>query len=151
MQTYLVFYIVAGLLLVTEAFTPGLFIFIAFALGTLIAGVVDQFTSLPFVALLAIDLAVSLLALFLVRPILKSIIKVPSELNPSEFGSYSEKLIGREAMVFKAITNAELGVVKLIDFDETWLAKSSSGDEIGQGTAVKIEKLEGNHLIVSAL
>ena len=149
MQTYLIFYIIAGLLLVTEAFSPGIFIFICFAIGTLAAGIVDQFTAVPLLGLLGIDLVVSVLCLFLVRPILKAILKVPAETNPGEFGNYSEKLIGREAMVFKPITDTEMGAVKLIDFDETWLAKSVNGKEIGQGSKVIVEKLDGNHLIVS--
>ena len=38
MESYLVWYISAGLLLITEAFTPGLFLFICFALAAFITG-----------------------------------------------------------------------------------------------------------------
>ena len=149
MASYLIFYIIAGLLLVIEAFTPGVFLFICFAVATAFTGLVDQFTKLDITYLLGIDLILSVLALFLVRPVLKTIIKIPHE-GDSNYGPYSEKLIGREAMVFKIIKKAEPGVVKLLDFDETWLAKSLDGSELPQGITVKIEKIEGNHLIVSA-
>lgn len=148
MESHLVFYIIAGLLLITEAFTPGTFLFICFAVATAMTGLVDQLTDLTLVPLLAVDLVLSLMMLFFIRPILKTIIKIPHEGDPN-FGSYSEKLVGREAMVFKEIKKTETGVVKLLDFDETWLAKSSDGSEIGHGVTVKIEKVDGNHLIVS--
>jgi membrane protein implicated in regulation of membrane protease activity len=77
------------------------------------------------------------------------VVKIPAERDPHNYGSYAERLIGREAMVFKTITKMEPGVVKLLDFDETWLANSANGSEIGQGTSVKIVRLDGNHLVVS--
>ncbi|MCE2928232.1 MAG: NfeD family protein [Candidatus Caenarcaniphilales bacterium] len=140
------FYIFAGLLLLVEAFTPGTFIFICFALACFITGALDQFTSLNLLNLLTIDFVLSLMILFLIRPVLKRIIKIPADLHPDKYGSYPEKLLGKDAMVFKAISKTEMGVVKLLDFDETWLAKSSQ--EIGLGTSVKIIGMEGNHLIV---
>lgn len=149
MESYLVFYILAGVLLVVEAFTPGTFIFICFAFGTLIAGVVDQFSSMNFTGLMSVNLGVSLVALFLIRPFLKLIIKSPAELDPKNYGNYPEKLVGREAMVFKTLGVHELGLVKLYDFDETWLAKSSDGKEIGQGSTVVIKGVEANHLLVA--
>lgn len=148
MESHLVFYIIAGLLLITEAFTPGTFLFICFAIATAITGLVDQFTSLDLVWLLGIDLTLSVLFLFFIRPILKTIIKIPHEGDPN-YGSYAEKLVGREAMVFKEIKKAEPGVVKLLDFDETWLAKSADGSTLAQGLTVKIQSIDGNHLIVS--
>ncbi len=149
METHLVFYIVAGLLLVTEAFTPGIFIFICFALATAIAGLIDQFTDLTLTPLLGITLGLSIAFLFLVRPFLQMVVKIPNQIQ-EESKNYAEKLIGREAMVFKAIAEFEPGVVKLIDFDETWLAKTSDKKAIGEGSAVVVDKIDGNHLIVSS-
>ena len=150
METHLVFYLIAGLLLVTEAFTPGIFIFICFAIGVAIAGLVDQFTELTLTPLLGIALGASVLLLFLVRPFLKIAIKIPDQ-SKEEGKSYSEKLVGKEAMVFKSISEFEPGVVKLVDYDETWLAKSCDKTTIGQGTAVVIEAIDGNHLYVRPL
>ncbi len=150
MQSFLLFYIIAGSLLILEAFTPGLFIFICFAFATTLTGLVDQFTNFDFKVLLGIDLALSLFSLFTVRPLLKLIIKIPKP-APGEFGSHSDKLVGKEAMVFKSIAGREPGVVKLFDIDETWLAKSQDASDIGQGSTVKITGLEGNHLIVTSV
>ncbi len=151
MALHLVFYIIAGSLLLIEAFTPGTFIFICFAIAALITGLLIQFIQLDFTWALTVDLILSVICLFLVRPFLKMVVKIPAETDPQQYGTYAQRLIGREAMVFKAITKAEPGVVKLLDFDETWLANSLDGSEIGQGTTVKIEKLEGNHLVVKSI
>jgi membrane protein implicated in regulation of membrane protease activity len=151
MESYLVFYILAGVLLVVEAFTPGTFLFICFAFGVAITGFVDQFTNWNFTYLMGVNLGASLLALFLLRPFLRLIIKTPAQLDPQNYGSYPEKLLNREAMVFKPIGQHELGLVKLYDFDETWLAKSASGVEIGQGTTVIIKGMEANHLVVEPI
>jgi membrane protein implicated in regulation of membrane protease activity len=148
MESYLVFYILAGVLLVIEAFTPGTFLFICFAFGVAVMGLCDQFTNFNFTYLMAVNLGASLMALLLLRPFLKLIIKSPAQLDPKNYGSYPEKLINREAMVFKAIVGHEMGLVKLYDFDETWLAKSASGKDIGQGSTVVIKGMEANHLLV---
>ena len=146
MELHLIFYLIAGLLLVTEAFTPGIFIFICFALAQAATGLAAQFTTWDLTMLLGFDLGVSLASLFLVRPLLQMMIKIP---NLEESQPYAQKLIGKEAMVFKPITKFEPGVVKLLDFDETWLAKSSVDEDIGQGSGVVIDKIDGNHLFVS--
>lgn len=148
MDSFLLWYIVAGSLLIFEAFTPGIFLFICFAVATVITGLVDQFTDFDFKVLLGLDLVLSLVALFTVRPLLKLLIKIPKQ-DQGEFGSYSEKLVGKEGMVFKAIGGHEPGAVKLFDIDETWLAKSHDGSVIGQGSTVKIVEVDGNHLIVA--
>lgn len=148
MPLHLLHYVIAGLLLLMEAFSPGTFLFICFALAAAITGGIEHFADLGLKVDLAIDLALSVLFLLTVRPFLKSVVKIPAEQDPRNYGSYSEKLIGREAMVFKSISKSELGLVKLLDFDETWLAKPSAGETIGQGATVVIEKIDGNHLIV---
>ena len=149
MPLHLLLYVIAGVLLLVEAFTPGTFIFVCFAVASFITGLVAQFTPIDITWLLALDLVLSVLCLFIVRPLLQMVVKIPADHDPRNFGTYAEKLIGREAMVFKTITKAEPGVVKLLDFDETWLANSVDGSEIGQGTSVKIVRLDGNHLVVS--
>ncbi len=151
MPLHLLLYVIAGLLLLIEAFTPGTFIFVCFAVASFITGLVVNFIQIDITWVLALDLVLSVVCLLTVRPLLKMVVKIPAESDPHNYGSYAEKLIGREAMVFKTITKMEPGVVKLLDFDETWLANSVDGSEIGQGCSVKIEKLDGNHLIVKAI
>jgi len=150
MEAYLIWYMVAGSLLVLEAFTPGMFLFICFALAAVLAGLSTQlaFMAKALITIqsqLGVFLAASLLFLFLLKPILKSIIKIPN----SSQGLYPQRLVGQEAMVFKLISHSEMGAVKLLDSDETWLAKSVDGTEIGQGSVVTIRAIEANHLIVS--
>lgn len=147
MESHLIWYIIAGFLLLAEAFTPGMFIFICFAIATLICGVLDQVFVLDIKVLLAIDLVLSLALLVFVKPILKTIIKMPK----SSETLYANKLVGHEAMVFKPISKNETGMVKLLDIDETWLAKSKDGSEIGQGTTVKVVEVDGTHLVVECI
>ena len=149
MPLHLVHYIIAGSLLLIEAFSPGTFLFVCFALATALTGAIEHYAHLGLQVDLALDLGLSVFFLFTVRPFLKAVVKVPAEQDPRNYGSYTEKLMGREGMVFKAITKVEAGLVKLLDFDETWLAKSEDGSEIGQGSAVIIKQIEGNHLVVS--
>ncbi len=149
MEAYLIWYMFAGALLVLEAFSPGLFIFVCFALGAILAGLSTQLAFMAKAGFsiqsqLGFFLASSLVFLFFVKPILKSIIKIP---NSAE-GLYPQRLIGQEAMVFKTISSSEMGAVRLLDSDETWLAKSANGVEIGQGSTVTIKAIEANHLIV---
>lgn len=147
MESYLVLYVIAGLLLMLEAFTPGLFIFICFAAATAISGAIDHFTELSFTWVLVIDLVLSVIFIIALQPILRRVIKLPV----LEGTAYPGNLIGQEAMVFKIITKTEPGAVKLYDIDETWLAKSEDGSDIGIGTTVEVRNIEGNHLIVKPL
>lgn len=148
MPLHLIHYLLAGLLLLLEAFSPGTFLFICFALAAFVTGALEHIGHFGLTVDLALDLALSVIFLFTVRPFLKTVIKIPAQLDPHNYGNYSEKLIGREAMVFKPISKMEPGVVKLLDFDETWLAKSQDGLPIGQGATVVIKEIEGNHLVV---
>ncbi len=149
MEAYLIWYMFAGVLLVLEAFSPGIFIFVCFALGALLAGLSQQLAvmaaaSLSIQSQLGVFLGFSVVCLFFIKPILKTIIKMPD----GAAGHYPNNLIGKEAMVFKAISHSEMGAVRPLDSDETWLAKSADGRDIGQGTTVMIQAIESNHLVV---
>ena len=146
MESYLVWYISAGLLLITEAFTPGLFLFICFALAAFITGFIDQVSNLNTEWLLGIALILSTLLLFTLKPLLAKIIRLP-QVDEGLYGDYARSLVGQEAMVFKEITR-EPGLVKLYDYDETWLAKSADGSEIGIGACVIVKEVTGNSLVV---
>ena len=152
MEAYLLWYMFAGLLLVLEAFSPGMFLFVCFALGALLAGLSQQLAIMSAATLslqsqLGVFLAATVMALLFIKPILKTIIKIPN----SAAGLYPNNLIGKEALVFKAISHSEMGAVRPIDTDETWLAKSVNGVDIAQGTMVTIKSIEANHLLVSSL
>ncbi len=148
MTAYLLWYMLAGLLLILEAFSPGLFIFVCFAFGALFAGLSQQLAllaqaTMSVQAQLGTFLVASVAALLFIKPILKAIIKIPK----GEDSLYANRLVGKEAMVFKAISHGEMGGVRLLDSDETWLAKSDT--DIAQGAMVKILGVEENHLLVA--
>jgi membrane protein implicated in regulation of membrane protease activity len=140
-----IWYILAGLLMLAEAFTPRLFIFICLAVSSLIIGVIDQLSSMNFYVLLLIFIAITTILVFTLRPVLKFIVKVPENKNSNS------DLIGKEAMVFKPITETELGTIKVFDFDAVVLAKNLKGEFIGQGTTVKIIQKDGDIAIVECL
>jgi membrane protein implicated in regulation of membrane protease activity len=145
MDSTSIWYIVAGLLMLAEAFTPRLFIFICLAVSSLVMGIIDQLSGMNFYVLILIFIAITTILVFTLRPALKFIVKIPENRNSNT------DVIGKEAMVFKAITETELGTIKLFDFDAVLLAKSLKGEFIGQGTTVKIIQKDGDIAIVECL
>jgi membrane protein implicated in regulation of membrane protease activity len=145
MDSTSIWYIVAGLLMLAEAFTPRLFIFICLAVSSLVIGIIDQLSTMNFYVLILIFIATTAILVVTLRPALKFIVKIPENKNSST------DVIGKEAMVFKAITETELGTIKLFDFDAVLLAKSLKGEFIGQGTTVKIIQKDGDIAIVECL
>lgn len=137
------FYILAGLLFLCEAFSPGLFVFVSFALASVIAGLFFACVNSNLFFALLINLLFGILFLYTVRPLLKMFLKIPFEKNFKK-----NHLIGQEAMVFQTISKKQLGLVKVLDFDETWLAESINGEEIGQGSTVTIKSIKDNRLLV---
>ena len=145
MDSTSIWYIVAGLLMLAEAFTPRLFIFICLAVSSLAIGIIDQLSGMNFYVLLLIFIAITTTLVFTLRPALKFIVKIPENRNSNT------DVIGKEAMVFKAISETEPGTIKLFDFDAVLLAKSLKGEFIGQGTTVKIIQEDGDIAIVECL
>jgi len=144
MDSASIWYIIAGLLMLAEAFTPRLFIFVCLALSSLVTAVIDQLSGTNVYVLLLCFAALAAILSFTLRPVLKFIIKTPEEASDN-------KCVGKEAMVFKPITDTELGTIKIFDFDEVLLAKSLKGEFIGQGTTVKIIRKDGDIAIVECL
>jgi len=145
MDSTSIWYIVAGLLMLAEAFTPRLFIFICLAVSSLVIGIIDQLSTMNLYVLILIFIGTTAILVFTLRPALKFIIKIPENKNSDT------NLIGKEAMVFKPITETELGTIKVFDFDAVLLAKSLIGEFIGQGTTVKIIQQDGDVAIVECL
>ena len=133
--------------MIIEAFVPGLFIFICFAAAALVTGLIDQMTDFSLEFLLGIDLLLSVIFLLLLKPFLQRIIKMPAQ--SGSYNSYPFRLEGQEGMIFKSIVGGQTGAVKLLDVDETWLAKSENHSDIGHGTSIVVLRVEGNHLIVA--
>jgi membrane protein implicated in regulation of membrane protease activity len=59
MPLHLLLYVIAGSLLLVEAFTPGTFIFVCFAVATFITGLVVNFVQIDLTWVLALDLVLS--------------------------------------------------------------------------------------------
>ena len=132
--------------MLAEAFTPRLFIFICLAVSSLCTAVIDQLSNTNLIFSALIFVAITALLIFTLRPALKFIIKVPENKNND-----NENLIDKEAMVFKPISENELGTIKVYDFDAVLLARSLKGEFIGQGTTVKIIRKDGDIAIVECL
>ena len=146
METQSYWYIFSGLLLLSEAFTPRLFIFVCLALASLSVALIDQVTNYNFYLLVTVFILISILNLFTLRQFLKKVVKIPKQNLEGEV-----KPDGKEAMVFKAINTDEPGIIKLLDSEDTLLAKSSKGEFIGQGTTVRIIEFVDNLALVETL
>ncbi len=143
METHSYWYIFTGLLLLTEAFTPGLFVFVCLAFASFVVAVIDQISDYNLYLLATTFVFVSIFNLFTLRKFLKATVRIPSQNIDNDFD-----LIGSEAMVFKPIQENEPGTIKLLDNENTLLAISKKGEFIGQGTTVKVVELKDNLALV---
>lgn len=127
-------------LLVLEAATAGLTC-IWFALGAL-AALVSALFGAPIWLQIVWFLVVSAVSLYLTRPLVKKYVN--SETQPTN----ADMVVGREAKVTEDIDNlAGTGAVSV--GGKVWTARSASGDAIGAGELVRVERIEGVKLIVS--
>lgn len=127
-------------LLVLEAATAGLTC-IWFALGAL-AALVSALFGAPIWLQIVWFLVVSAVSLYLTRPLVKKYVN--SETQPTN----ADMVVGMEAKVTEGIDNiAGTGAVSV--GGKVWTARSASGDAIGAGELVRVERIEGVKLIVS--
>ena len=145
MESHSYWYIFTGVLMLIEAFTPRLFIFISIALASFITAVIDQTSNLNFWILLGIFAVVSILSLIIFRAFLVATVKIPTEKDEVK------DFVGEEAMVFKAITPNEPGTIKLLDHEDVLLAKDVKGEFIGQGTSVRVVELNNKLALVETM
>ena len=97
MDSTSIWYIVAGLLMLAEAFTPRLLIFICLAVSSLVIGIIDQLSGMNFYVLALIFIAITSILVFTLRPVLKFIVKIPENKNSDT------NLIGKEAFTMTRI------------------------------------------------
>lgn len=129
-------------LLVLEAATAGLTC-IWFALGALAALVSALFGAQLWLQIVWF-LVVSAVSLYLTRPLVKKYVN--SETQPTN----ADMVVGMEAKVTEDIDNlAGTGAVSV--GGKVWTARSASGDAIGAGELVRVERIEGVKLIVSKM
>lgn len=130
--------IVALIFLLAEISTPGLFLFIAFALG---AGVASIFSFLGFSLL--VQCLIFIFGFILAFLSLRKLVKV--ELK-KRLDTNVDALKGKNAIVIKSIDKNRKGLVKIDG--EVWTSIGLSGTSFHKGDLVKVVSVQGNRLIV---
>ena len=125
-----------------EAITVGL-TFIWFALGAL-GGLIAAWLGAPVWAQVVIFLAVSALALVLVRPLTRRFLKT------SRTPTNADRVIGQTAVVTEAIDNVE-GKGQVNIAGQIWSARSQHNMAIPAGAEVRVLRIEGVKVFVEAV
>ena len=128
MELWAIYIIIAIVAVLIEMFAPTLFC-INFAIGGIITAIISIFWG-NFTTSLLIFFAVSLLSIFLVRPLLINLIKKDSKAD------FNAQYLGKTVKCIEPI-NTVKGAVTI--YDERWEARlQNEGEEIPAGTDVKI-------------
>ncbi|MGI6108394.1 MAG: NfeD family protein [Eubacteriaceae bacterium] len=123
-----------------ELLTPGALISIWFAIGAGAAWI-GSYAGLSFAWQIALFIIVSVVFLFLTRPLADRLQKkLPEKLN-------ADRYIGRTGTVETGIDN-ETGTGSVRISGKIWNARSDNGKTIAGGTQIKVIRLEGNKLVV---
>jgi membrane protein implicated in regulation of membrane protease activity len=133
--------IVAFLFLIMEMGSPGLFFFIAFFFGGLLAAVSTFFNESIVIqmAVFFVGTAISLVVLrYCIMPLLGK--------NRPHERTNVYALSGKRGFVVHAISMEKPGFVKING--EVWVARSSSGERIEKGILVEVVDVRGAHVVV---
>ena len=126
--------------LLAEAATVSL-VSLWFAAGCLMA-LIAALLGLSVTVQVALFLAVSCVLLALLRPVVRKYIR------PKITKTNVDSIVGTQGIVVETIDNLRSeGQVKLGAM--TWTARSTSGEPIQQGTAVKVDRIEGVKVFVT--
>ena len=132
--------IAAGIFFIIEMATIGFLVF-WLGIGALLAMVTSFITDSILVQSIVFVVTSTLLLIF-TRPLVNKFVKVPKEVKTNAYS-----IIGKKAIVVKAINNIEgEGQVK-IDGD-VWSAKSVNDEEIPKDTEVEIAEIDGVKAVV---
>ena len=142
MSNPIVWVVIAGAFGVGEMVTAGGFFLAPFAIAAAVAAIAAA--TVGSVAALVAFVMVAILSLAVVRPIVRSHLKVPPQMRTG-----AAALVGKRAVVLERISNDEgVGCVK-IDGD-VWTARSLYDDqEIAPGTVVDVVEIKGATALVS--
>jgi membrane protein implicated in regulation of membrane protease activity len=142
MEGWVLWLIAAGVFGIGEMLTTSFFL-APFAGGAALAAVADL-AGASEAAAWVVFVAVSLLALVVVRPIARSHLKTPPHIRTG-----AAALIGKPAIVLERIANQEgVGCVKIEG--EVWTARALDDDEeIEKGTRVHVVEIRGATALVS--
>lgn len=131
--------IIAVILLLSEVTTPGLFFFIAFAVGSCVAAII-AFLGYSLFSQCLIGLGVSLVSFFILRYFFAS-------RGRNKFiRTNTEAIVGKSGVVIKQIKPHGVGLVKVEG--EVWSAESDQ--VIGEGLVVIVVNVRGNRVIVKS-
>ena len=142
MEPSTIWVIVLVVLVLGEAVTVGL-TFIWFAIGAL-GGLITAWLGGPVWLQVIVFLAVSALALMLVRPLASRLMKT------SHSPTNADRVIGQTAIVTEAIDNVE-GKGQVNIAGQVWSARSQHDVAIPSGTEVKVLRIEGVKVYVESV
>jgi membrane protein implicated in regulation of membrane protease activity len=132
--------IVAVVLLLGEVFTPGLFILGPIALAAVAAAIVSLF-GVGAIAQVIVFIAGSLASVALIRPIARSHLRMPAAIRTG-----TAALTGAKAVVLQRV-DSDGGRVKI--GGEEWSARAyMDGQVFEPGTRVEVVKIEGATALV---
>ncbi len=141
MNTYIFFWlVVAVFFLLFELGTPGLFYFLSFSCGALIAFVAGAFC-MSVVDQASIFLISSVAAFFLLKEWVK---RYGSK---SHYHSNIYAMQGKRGVIITPATMQQFGYVHI--GGETWACKTVDNKLIPAGVAVQVMQVRGAHLIVA--
>ncbi len=135
----LVWLIALAVLVLIDIFTMG-FICIWFAAGAFVAAIASLLGA-NVVVQVVVFMLISIILLIFTRPI------ALKYFNPKVTKTNVAGIIGKEVKVLEEINNFESKGTVMINGVE-WTARSSDGEVIPDGAAVKVEKIEGVKAIV---
>jgi len=121
---------------------PGLFFFLSFSCGAVLAA---------FSSLIPINLTVQLVVFFVGTALSFFVLRryVARSLGTSGHRTNVEALVGRRGVVLEQIGPEKPGQVRV--GGEAWLARAATADmEIGQGAEVVVVAVRGAHLVVTS-
>jgi membrane protein implicated in regulation of membrane protease activity len=137
---WVIWTIVAVVLLVGEIFTPGLFVLGPVALAAVAAGIASLL-GVGATAQVIVFIAASIASVALIRPIAKSHLRMPAAIRTG-----TAALTGTKALVLQRV-DSDGGRVKI--GGEEWSARAyMEGQVFEPGTRVEVVKIEGATALV---
>jgi membrane protein implicated in regulation of membrane protease activity len=133
--------IIAVVLIIFEILISSVFFFTCLAVGSVFAAAAAYFNISSWIEFV-IFIVVSILSLYLIRPIFKKMMSKSETVN-----SNIDALIGASAVVTEKVTPLKAGLVRVLG--EIWRAESDIEFETGE--TVKIKNIDGTTLTVKKL
>ncbi len=130
--------IIALILLLAELGTPGLFFFIAFAGGAVVAAIA-AFMGYAFVVQCLVALGAAIGFFWLVKYWFASGL-------PGQIKTNISALVGKAGVVVKVPVRGSSGYIKVRG--EVWAARTAHPESLQAGSRVKVIRVEGNNLII---